>query len=320
MSKSEFPLLTDLLHADQVLPKRPIELNGPNEINDPHSRLIIENIFGDRYLIANNRIFRAVRKQSLELGFRFSNERSEEYEALPFTQLEKLISEKKIPIIFNRQAVEYVANKVPTATWVDIADGFRRCFAFHESCHAVARASFSKGNRKPNSPKCALLLRLLEESFANTCELFGIADCHDLTSLALYEANSYTALWEAKDTLQEVGWDPSAFFYVLTHYLRANFLAPPALSSAEQDQLLKIYHLASGSPKKPSPALEELAGFAYTLDENFRRTTSRLYLQLNNLPSDLEDNFLNPIEELASNSEVLKTTLRLCRFALQQTS
>lgn len=313
MSNSEFPLLSDLLSADQILPLKKLEKQ------EPYSRLAIDNILGDRFLVANNRIFRAVRKRSLELGFRYSNERSEEYEALPFTQLEKLMLEKKIPIIFNRRAVEEVAKKVPGANWLDIADGFRRCFAFHESCHAVARSAFSAGNQKQNSPRHVLLLRLLEESFANTCELFGIADCHDLTGLALYEANSYTALWEAKDALQEVGWDPSAFFYVLAHYLRANFLAAPELDADEEDQLLRIVQLASGDRTTPSPALEELAGLAYTLDENFRRTTSRLYLQLNQLPDDLEESFTNPLGELAGNPDVLTTTLQLCRFALQET-
>ena len=82
----------------------------------------------------------------------------------------------------------------------------------------------------------------------------------------------------------------------MLHYLRANFLADPDVTSDELDLVYEI------SGAKRDSALEDLAQFAYTLDENFRHTTSRLHLRLHGLPIDLEAR--DPVQELAANMEL----------------
>ena len=279
MSADEIPSLSDLLLADQ----------GESTYSE-------SKVFGDRYLMNSNRIFRGIREHARKLGYRLSNQRGDDYEALPFTKLEALLEAKTIPTVHNRGAVEMVAAKVPDATWLDIADGFRRCFAFHESCHAVARESLRPEASASESANDRVLRVMLEESFANTCELFGIRDCHDLKSLAFYEANSYTALWETKDLLENIPVTLETLKFVLLHYLRANFLADPDVTSDELDLVYEI------SGAKRDSALEDLAQFAYTLDENFRHTTSRLHLRLHGLPIDLEAR--DPVQELSKSPEL----------------
>jgi hypothetical protein len=198
--------------------------------------------------------------------------------------------------VHNRRAVETVSAKVPEATWLDIADGFRRCFAFHESCHAIARETLRPDNLESESTNERVLRTMLEESFANTCELVGLADCHDLSALAFYEANSYTALWETKDLLDEVEISTSNFTFLLLNYLRANFLAAPELEPHEEALLFKLSGAKSFEP------LSDLSSFAYTLDENFRHITSRLHLRLHGLPIDLESR--DPINELSKNQKL----------------
>lgn len=278
MSADEIPSLSDLLLADQ----------GEEAASEP-------KIFGDRYLMNSNRIFRGIREHALKLGYRLSNQRGDDYEALPFTKLEALLEAKTIPTVHNRRAVETVSSKVPEATWLDIADGFRRCFAFHESCHAIARETLRPDNLESESTNERVLRTMLEESFANTCEL-GLTDCHDLSALAFYEANSYTALWETKDLLENIPVTLETLKFVLLHYLRANFLADPDVTSDELDLVYEI------SGAKRDSALEDLAQFAYTLDENFRHTTSRLHLRLHGLPIDLEAR--DPVQELSKSPEL----------------
>ncbi|MDX9730769.1 MAG: hypothetical protein RBT63_03270 [Bdellovibrionales bacterium] len=271
------PLLSDLLEKD----------SHPQPLGLP-------DVFGDQSLLVKNRIFRAIRTHASQLGYRYSNQRPENYEALPFTTLEEILAHKEIPIVHNKRALEIVAEKVPSATWLDIADGFRRCFAFHESCHAVARAAFTKTTDASSAGERVLRI-MLEESFTNTCELFGILDCEDLADLAIYEANSYTALWEAKEFVEAVHSHAApAFTYVLLHYLRANFLAQDEPSQEENELMHSIAGLENTSIDRE--ALETLASFAYTLDENFRLTTSRLHLRLLGLPADLDTR--SPIQEL----------------------
>lgn len=285
MSDSEIPLLQSLLSKDR--PQR--------ETADQENAL--RSVFGDVYLYQNFHLFRNVRNTALAMGYRYTNDRGDDYEALPFTKLEDLLGAKTIPIVHNRLAVETVAEKVPDATWLDIADGFRRCFAFHESCHAIARETLRPSTKERESAQERVLRVMLEESFANTCELFGMRDCQDLLGLAFYEANSYTALWETKDLLDEVAMTSPTFLFVLLNYLRANFLAAPEL---ESDETARLYRLSGAKPHAP---LEELASFAYTLDENFRHTTSRLHLRLHGLPTDLESR--DPIQELATKPALL---------------
>lgn len=291
MSSSEIPLLSELLkkdHADQ-------------------NPLAMREIFGDSHLIRTNRLFQQIRKRARDFGYTYSNQRSDQYEALPFTALEDLIRGKKIPVIANRGAVEFVAGKVSDSNWFDIADGFRRCFAFHESCHAVARETLKSQNVQGAE---RVLHAMIEESFANTCELFGIIDCESLEDLAIYEANSYTALWEVRDLLLEIDLDPVAFLYILLHYLRANFLATPEFTAEDHSMILKLSEKIAGRSYTREPEeLASLAEVAYTLDENFRQTTSRLHLRLMGLPTDLEAR--NPIEELSRNSKLLESLQQL---------
>lgn len=284
MSDSDVPLLQNLLSKDR---------SQGEAIDQPEA---LSQVFGDVFLCQNNRLFWKIRKTALAMGYRYSNERGDDYEALPFTKLEDLLETKTIPIVHNRRAVETVSAKVPEATWLDIADGFRRCFAFHESCHAIARETLRPDNLESESTSERVLRTMLEESFANTCELVGLADCHDLSALAFYEANSYTALWETKDLLENTPVNSEALKFVLLHYLRANFLADPDVTSDELDLVYEI------SGAKRDSALEDLAQFAYTLDENFRHTTSRLHLRLHGLPIDLEAR--DPVQELSKSPEL----------------
>lgn len=285
---SEVPKLKDLLKLDQA----------------DSNPLALPLVFGDSYLIRKNRIFRAIREKALSFGYSFSREKNDRYEALPFTYLEELIGEKKIPVIHNREAVEFVAGKVPDANWLDVADGFRRCFAFHEGCHAVARETLQPSPDAESSPEARVLRAMLEESFANTCELFAILDCESDQDLAIYEANSYTALWEVRDFISEIGLDPVAFLYVMLHYLRANFLASPDFTADDHKKILAVAEKVSGRKyTRENEELASLAEVAYTLDENFRQTTSRLHLRLLGLPTDLESR--DPIAELSKAPELI---------------
>jgi hypothetical protein len=297
------PKLSTLLEIDRLPP-------GLTQ-----SSVALTEVFGDQALYHSNGIFRIIRNRAIEAGYRFSANTDSLYDALPLTQLEVVHKTKTIPYTPNRAAVQFVLDRTEQSTWEEIADGFRRCFVFHESCHAVARTAIAtfitqtKTNQPLNNSELTFL-SLLEESFANTCELLGIIDCTSPQLVALYEANSYTALLESRhDLLQiqnEVGAE-SFFRFVHLCYLQSCFLRNE-LSERDFKQILMFAKLKIDDTRLRK-RLRSVSQISFTLDRRFREVTTRLHLRLNGLRTDLET--LNPCEFFETSRGFLSLLDRL---------
>ena len=91
------------------------------------SELGLSRNFGDAYLCNNNKIFRNIRREALQLGYSFSVERNDNYLALPLSQLATILSTKKIPYVDNVSVLESIEAQIPNlANWADIRDSFRK--------------------------------------------------------------------------------------------------------------------------------------------------------------------------------------------------
>jgi hypothetical protein len=276
---------------------------------------VLGNVFGDGALFHTNSVFRTIRQQAVKNGYRFSAGPNQLYDALPLTQLEVIHKTKTIPYTANRAAVEYVASRASEATWEEIADGFRRCFAFHEACHAVARTEISAFNRESGSTldfnnSELTFLGLLEESFANTCELLGIIDCNTPQLVALYEANSYTALTESRHDLLQIQKEVGAegfFRYLHLCYLESCFLRQE-LSEKAFKHILSLANLEV-SDARLRKRLKSISHIAFTLDRSFREITTRLHLRINGLRTDLDQ--LHPLEFFETSRGFLSLLDRL---------
>ncbi|MBN8542137.1 MAG: hypothetical protein J0L82_17225 [Deltaproteobacteria bacterium] len=297
------PKLSNLLNIDKPPPGR------------AQAEAVLTDVFGDQALYQSNGVFRTIRNLAIVGGYRFSANTNSLYDALPLTQLEVIHKTKTIPYTPNRAAVEFVLTRADESTWEEIADGFRRCFVFHESCHAVARSVITSFNQQAkiclslNNSELTFL-SLLEESFANTCELIGIIDCTSPQLVAFYEANSYTALLESRhDLLQlqnEVG--PDGFFrFIHLCYLQSCFLRNE-LSERDIKQTLTLAKLTVDDPRLRK-RLRSVSNIAFTLDRRFREITTRLHLRINGLRSDLET--LNPLEFFETSRGFLSLLDRL---------
>ncbi len=293
------PKLKALLEEESRLPK--LE-NGTS---------VLADVFGDRCLYSTNSIFRNIRNQVIQRGYRFSANSNHLYESLPLTQLEVIHKTKTIPYTPNRQAVEFVVQRASDSTWEEIADGFRRCFVFHESCHAVARIEIHNfKSHLPMNNSELTFLSLLEESFANTCELLGIIECNTPATVAYYEANSYTALLESRhDLLQlqkEIG--QSKFFrFIQLSYLMSCFLR----SELGEKDFRNVLLLAQVECQdvRLRKRLKSVSNIAFTLDRRFREVTTRLHLRINGLRTDLDQ--MNPLEFFETSRGFLSLLDRL---------
>ena len=235
--------------------------------------------FGDAVLVHNNQIYGRVRAAALKVGFKYSSEPHAGYEALPFAQLEEILSTKRIPYTNNVAVIEkLVAQLRDDVVWDDVSDGLKRNHVFHESCHAVARSLL-----KTEATKA--LRMMMEESFANTCELLSVANAEEPGHRIFLELNSYTALFEEKTNIKNAiracGF-PVVFKVIWFGYLFSNHLH----ERLDDKQWTRIV-AASGASELPAAYLKALRAFsklAFTLDARFRMVTTRFHLKLNGIP------------------------------------
>jgi hypothetical protein len=246
------------------------------------SDVVLADVFGDQALYQTNRMFRIIRNRAVEAGYRFSANTNSLYDALPLTQLEVIHKTKTIPYTPNRAAIQYVLDRADQSTWEEIADGFRS---------------------------------LMEESFANTCELLGIIDCTSPQLVSFYEANSYTALIETRHDLiqlqKEVG-EEGFFRFIHLCYLQSCFLRHD-LSERDFKQTLSFAKLEIGDARLRK-RLKSISHIAFTLDQRFREVTTRLHLRINGLRTDLDT--LNPLEFFETSRGFLSLLDRMASSAV----
>lgn len=255
--------------------------------------------FGDNYLLAHNQIYRNIRRLCRQRGFSFSSDPNPLYLALPLSQLDSILSKKVIPYHDNTTVIHQLLDRLPeNIFWDDISDNLKGNHAFHEACHAVARSltqnHYQSDNlRTPSNFQKFTLIRLLEESFANACELLAVIDASDSTHRIFFELNSYICMFEDRTRLKMAMADlgqPFLMMFMMFSYLHANFLTPQ-LTDQKFEKLLSLIHKnlptpLTGPQKK---TLRSLSKIAFELNLRFRMVTTSLYLRLSGAPvSDKE--------------------------------
>jgi uncharacterized protein (UPF0147 family) len=267
---------------------------------------------GDGFLFAKNRIFRNIRRATIQIKYKFSDNPSSAFQAFPFSQLEEILKDKIIPYVNHVSILEKIVERLQgNLNWDEVIDGFKRNYIFHESCHAVARSHF--GNLNANQDKNTdefkrkkCLQVLLEESFANTCELLAVVDANDQAHKIFYEINSYSAVYESraffKSAFDKYG-DKFVFKFILICYLYSNFLHQN-LKKNEFDQILKIFEKDEA---KNCKNLQALSKIPFTLDVRFRTLTTGLHLRLSGLGREGQDLLdFDFIKILFENEEYMK--------------
>ncbi len=243
---------------------------------------LIEN-FGDDYLMANNRSFSKLRKLALREGFKFSLDRNDFYLALPLSQLDMILADKKIPYMDNVTVLRSVEKRIKGgALWDEVCDNLKKNHLFHETCHAVARQHAKRIFAEPAkvAEPIGVLRILIEESFANTSELLSVVEAADDVHRIFLEWNSYICMFSDRTNLKnamsefgEVGFRK----FMLYSYLHANFLA----NHLEEKAFQRILRLASLTPTmKQSKVLKALAKISFQLNPRFREVTTGFYLRL----------------------------------------
>jgi hypothetical protein len=210
--------------------------------------------------------------------------------------------------IDNVSVLEEIEKRIPKqSVWNDIADNLKGNSVFHESCHLAARSfgkdldrSLANGSTLSTADAKVLVI-LLEESFANACELLSILDAEDQVHRIFLELNSYVYMLDDRVHLANAKRDlgaASLLKFILLCYLHANFLRE--IGDRDFDRILALAS-ASGLDAKQKKALRQLSKIAFKLNPRFREVTTRFYLRLNLLPHEnaLKFDFLKALESTA---------------------
>ena len=235
--------------------------------------------FGDGFLCLNNKIYAAVRNKALNLGYTFSEDNNLHAMVLPFAHLEQIFSTKKIPMMNNVSVFDSLDKKLlKEIEWFDVEMGYKRNYLFHESCHVVAR-DLLETTKLENR----ILSLLLEESFANATELFGMAEANSEEHQVFFSANSYTIAFEDLDRLNQIikkfGFEKCFQFTVLA-YLHSNLLHPTYTDKDFKAVSKFIFKKDLTQPE--AQQIGFLAEMAFSLDEGFKYATRGLHFKLNN--------------------------------------
>ena len=268
---------------------------------DQHQQFASQGLkenFGDGYLMAHNKIYQNIRETTQKQNFTFSLESHPFYQALPLSQLDWILSEKKIPYIDNVSVLQQIHQKLPgQILWDDICDNLKGNHVFHESCHAVARPlnqTILKTAPVKNTQELQILVlsRLIEESFANTCELLAVVDAIDPVHQIFFELNSYVVMFQdktnLKKALQDIGEDIFMKFMILC-YLHANFLTPTLDDQKFEKLLSLISEKESGFSLPQKKSLRALSKIAFELNLRFRMVTTGFYLKLNGISTPMAE-------------------------------
>lgn len=267
------------------------------------SKLALQKNLGDGFLLEKNKIYQRIRQKSLDFGFQYDSAPNESYWVLPLSQLEELIQSQKIPYVNNVSVLEQIEKAIPGASsWDDVTDNLKRNHLFHEACHGVARSIAGKYFKTTNSSSVngrneTILKLMIEESFANTCELVGIMDVEDGFHKLFYEINSYIFMYEDKSNLKNLFNDygkKKAFMFLLLSYLHANYIHP-RFEDKSLDSVLKVLFDKSGqfanikADAKKMKTFRAISKVCFELNPRFRMVTSVFYLKLIGYPASQED-------------------------------
>lgn len=283
---------------------------------------LIKNL-GDCYLINENKLYRSIRVLTLANGFGYTTELTPAYVALPLSQLDVFLKNKKIPYFDNVSILQEIEKKIPNSTlWDEITDNLKRNHLFHESCHAVARSESTKIFNKEEKSVNTILQLMIEESFANACELMAIVDVEDPVHKLFFEINSYIFMYEdrvhLKNLIAVFGFDFALKFLILC-YLHSNFLCEK-LDDKRFEKVLK--NLVSNKNEfealikdgKKIKSLRAIAKITFALNPRFRMVTSIFYLRLNGFNYQINDlkqlDFMSMIETNTKFNLLLETLVQ----------
>ena len=256
----------------------------------------IPAILGDGYLLRQNPVYRKIRERSLKQGATYI-EAYPEYLLLPFHELPRILSEKKVPYVPGARLVEKIEQSWPAVFETgDLA--MPESYHMHEAAHLIADNIL--GGIKAKNRHEEILLILMSESFANTADALACGFAADEIHHYFLKQNCYMhprrVVNEALASLEKEAGLAFTFMLIFFTYLQANFLSS-ALSPGAIRGILRHAGLELAVRVKLRKEIRVVCGIGERLDPLFRVTTTGNFLKQRGFVGDIHDIFGFPFQK-----------------------
>lgn len=152
----------------------------------------LKNVLGDGLLLKRNFVYRNIRLGAQRLGFAFV-EAWPEYSMSGLTQLERIVTTRKIPLHRNRGALEEIHRRAATPVRLSHLPNPPENHHLHEAAHCIAEHIFR--DVRPRNVQEKILKLFICESFANSIDAM-VGACADNDEQMLFvKLNSYMHLF-----------------------------------------------------------------------------------------------------------------------------
>jgi hypothetical protein len=158
----------------------------------------IPGVFGDRYLCAENPLFRTVRQTCLSMGYVFDAGQttlSTRYKALPLLTLQEVIDSGVVPVYENADVVRPLMAAKPNSPEAVrfLVNTLQKNYLLHESAHCIAFRALTGivGESGMANKLCYVVVCLLCEAYANAIERLAAAMAASETHKTFIALNSY---------------------------------------------------------------------------------------------------------------------------------
>ncbi len=244
------------------------------------------NTLGDAYLRRNNPIYRRMMNEAKLSKFSLV-EAWPEYYMLPLMQLDRIVREKKIPMVSNRSSYAKLSRQMQGRCTLEEIPNYSNSYHLHEAAHGVAHFLFAKVSC--NTKKEKILYALMCESFANTTELLSGMYVRDEVHRWMLKFNCYIESHSKGQRAQRLCYRQlgAKNTVVLTFfaYLYANFLYEKIPLSFAREIIATFGDEGQMTAKQSRSAnriLREAAG----LNLKFRAQTSVFYFRSRGILKD----------------------------------
>lgn len=267
----------------------------------------LSKALGHDFLMKNNFIYRNIILQALKIDARFESV-TPEYLLMPFHQLEKIVSTKKIPYVPSATLLEEVEAKRSDVLTIDDLT-IPESYHLHEAAHVVAEELFSKtsfiGQEK-------ILKTLICESFANAVDaLSWISVEEDMHHFFLWQ-NCYMHPDEKDIESMELILDHFGlqflFRFTLISYLHANFLKE-GLEEKVIENLTDSFASHVKLNEEWLKELMDLRAMTEKIDPQFRVLTTKMYFNLEGYDGDIYDLLDFPFMKIFNSNPVFKAVV-----------
>jgi hypothetical protein len=242
-------------------------------------------VLADGYLFAHSDIFRNIRTNFLDLGYKYSSEPPFPYLGAPLLSLSKILKTRIVPFIDNvsilKEAITLNPSGIRRRHFLDGILGAN--YILHESAHCIAHSILIDDNSAPLDPRDRMFFSktLLAEAFASACETMLATSFKNspFNELVVGKSSYMPLMSPFKNVKNKIG-QRKLLEFLTVSFLYSNFLYV-GLSRFDLYQIFDFLEIDRDllTRKSLSKEFTDIKKHAFRLSTVFRIDTTGLFFE-----------------------------------------